>query len=167
MRRLASGLLLCGLLAPTPAALAADDRCRDSAYAGELAALFVAPRELGSDWDAVRESPSNPADDPELHAGGVTAVQSVHYTRARPDGSEVCSLEIWGFATPAGARRAVSQVGSPAWRISSLGNLLLMTRGTTLNREHGFHPGLLPECQRLADLAEVRARAILGCADSR
>jgi hypothetical protein len=167
MRRLASVLLLCGLLAPTPVAVAADAPCRDSAYAGDLAALFAAPRELGSDWDAVRESPSNPADDRELHAGGVTAVRSLHYTRARPDGSEVCSLEIWRFATAAAARRAHPEIGSPGWRIDSRANLVLMTRGTTLSRDHGFRPGLLPECQRLADLAQARVLEILGCEDSR
>src|SRR5262245_43820839 len=150
-----------------PAAKAAEPGCRDSVYSGDLAPLFVAPQALGPDWDTVRESPSDPADDPELRAAGVRATRSLHYTRPRPDGSEACSLEIWSFASAAAARRAQSEVGTPAWRIDAVGSLLLTTRGTKLSRDHGFRPGLLPECERLADLARARAGEILGCAASR
>ena len=163
MTAIALGRLLLALVASASAALAAEDACRDAVYAGELAALFVAPRELGSEWDSVRESPSAPADDPDLNAAGVRAVQSLHYTRARPGGSEVCSLEIWSFATGAALRRAKPEIERDGWRIDSRGNLLLMTRGVTMSRADGFHPGLLPECQRLADLAEASARERLGC----
>jgi hypothetical protein len=166
MRHLALGLLLGGLLAPMSRALAADERCRGSVYTGDLTALFVAPRELGSDWDSVRESPSNPADDPELDAAGVSATRSLHYTRARPGGSEVCSLEIWSFTTGAAARRARVEIARPGWRLDSHGNLLLMTRGVSFSHADGFHPGLLPECHRLADLSQARASELALCRDA-
>jgi hypothetical protein len=158
-------LLLAALLAPAPVALPADDSCPDSVYAGNLAALFVPPRELGVDWDSVRETPSNPADDPDLRGASVRATHSLHYTRARQGGSEVCSMEIWAFATAAAARRARTAIEQPVWRIELRGNLLLMAHGVTLGRADGFHPGLLPECHRLADLTQARASALLGCSE--
>jgi hypothetical protein len=74
-------------------------------------------------------------------------------------------MEVWAFATAAAARRAQAGIEQPAWRIDLRGNLLLMSRGVTLSRADGFHPGLLPECLRLADLTEARAHALLGCSD--
>ena len=156
-----------GLLGLTPAARAGEDPCRDRRYSGDLAALFVAPRELGADWDSVRESPANPADDPELHAAGVRAAHSLHYTRPRQGGSEVCSLEIWSFATPEAARIARSGIGQPGWRYALRGNLLMMSRGVTFSRAEGLRPGLLPECHRLVDLTEAGAREQLGCPEPR
>ena len=41
----------------------------------------------------------------------------------------------------------------------------MMSRGVTFSRADGFRPGLLPECHRLADLTETRARELLGCSD--
>jgi hypothetical protein len=156
-------LLLVGWLALTSVALAGDDPCRDAQYSGDLTALFVAPRALGFEWESVRETPASPMDDPDLRAAGVRAAKSLHYTRARPGGSEVCSLEIWGFETGAAARRAQAEIERPAWRIDLRGNLLLMSRGVTFSRAHGFRPGLLPECHRLADLTENGASRLLGC----
>ena len=163
VRICAPASLLVGLLALTPAARAGEDLCRDRLYSGDLAALFVAPRELGADWDSMRETPANPADDPELRAAGVRATHSLHYTRPRQGGSEVCSLEIWSFATPEAARRARAGMGQPGWRDALRGNLLMMSRGVSLSREDGFRPGLLPECHRLADLTEARANDLLDC----
>jgi hypothetical protein len=160
-------LLLAGCLALTSVARAAEDPCRNRSYAGDLAALFVAPRELGIGWDALRETPSNPADDPDLRAAGVLAIRALHYTRERPGGSEVCSLEIWRFATGDAARRAQAGISQPGWRYVQRGNLLMMARGVSLDRAHGFRPGLLPECHHLVDLTEELARRELGCADSR
>lgn len=167
MRACTPALLLAGLLALTSVALAGDDACRDSRYTGELAALFVPPGELGVEWDSVRETPSDPADDPELRAAGVRATHSLHYTRARPGGSEVCSLEIWGFASAEAARRAQAGIEQPAWRFARHGNLLMMLRGVTFSRADGFRPGLLPECHRLADLTEARANDLLDCSESK
>jgi len=163
VRCCAPALLLAGLLALASIALADDDPCRNSRYAGDLAALFVAPRELGFDWESVRETPSNPADDPELHAAGVLATHSLHYTRARPGGSQVCSMEIWRFATAEAARRARTGIEKSGWRFALRGNLLMMSRGVTFSRADGFRPGLLPECHRLAELTEAGASQLLGC----
>lgn len=156
--------LLWGRFAPPSAAWAGDDACRGAFYTGELSALFVAPRELGVDWDGVRESPAPAAEDPELREAQVRATQSLHYTRPLPDASQVCSLEIWSFASGAAARSALPALGRPGWRLDAVGNLVLMTRGVSLERASGFRPGLLPECVRLADLARDGARETLGCA---
>ena len=115
----------------------------------------------------MRETPSDPADDPDLRAAGVRATHSLHYTRAHQGGSEVCSMEIWSFATAAAARRARAEIEQPGWRIALRGNLLMMSRGVTFSRADGFRPGLLPECHRLADLTEARAAERLGCPGSR
>jgi hypothetical protein len=163
VRSCAPAWLLAGLLALTSVARAGDDPCRDARYAGDLTALFVAPRELGFDWESVRETPEDPSQDPELRAAGVLATHSLHYTRAHEGRSVVCSLEIWGFASGAAARRAQAEIEQPAWRLALRGNLLMMSRGVTFSRAEGFHPGLLPECHRLADLAEARAGRLLGC----
>jgi hypothetical protein len=163
MRWCVCALAIAGLLLPCAPARGAAEPCRDSLYTGDLAAFFVTPRELGSDWESVPETPSDPADDPELRAAGVRATRSLHYTRARRGGSEVCSLEIWGFASPAEARRARAEIAQPAWRVALRGNLLLMSRGVRLSRRDGFRPGLLPECHRLADLTEARADELLRC----
>jgi hypothetical protein len=165
MRPGATALLFTLLLMHAPAAPAADPSCAGARYTGDLTDLFVAPRELGADWDSVRETPSDPADEPDLAAAGVLATRTLHYTRKRAGGSEVCSLEIWGFASAEAARRGQAGMEPPGWRLARHANLLLMTRGVGFSREDGFHPGLLPECHRLADLAEARARERLGCAD--
>jgi len=165
VRRCAPVCLLAGLLALTSVARAGDDACRDARYTGDLTALFVSPQDLGIDWGSVREAPSDPAQDPELHASGVLATHSLHYTRAHQGRSEVCSLDVWGFASGAAARRALAEIEQPAWRLALRGNLLMMLRGVTFSRTEGFHPGLLPECHRLADLTEARASALLGCPD--
>jgi hypothetical protein len=93
----------------------------------------------------------------------VTGVRSLHYTRARPGGSEVCSLEIWRFTTAAGARSARTEIARSAWRMEWRGNLLMMTRGVSYGRADGFRPGLLPECHQLADLTQARAGELLAC----
>ena len=160
-------MLLLGWVALAPAASAGDEPCRDALYTGDLTPLFAPPRALGFEWESVREAPLNPIDDPDLHAAGVRAAKSLHYTRARPGGSEVCSLEIWSFATGAAARRARAEIEQPAWRITLRGNLLLMSRGVTFSRTEGFRPGLLPECHRLADLTEGGATRLLGCSSVR
>jgi hypothetical protein len=158
---------MAGFLAVSSVARAGDVPCREAQYTGDLTALFVSPRELGFEWDGVRETPSNPADDPDLRAAGVRATHSLHYTRAHQGGSQVCSLEIWAFASAAAARSARAGIEQPAWRLVLRGNLLMMSRGVTFSRSDGFRPGLLPECHRLADLTEARASELLGCRDPR
>ena len=163
VRCCAARWLLAGFLALAPVALGAEDACRERRYGGDLAALFVAPSELGPGWDSVRETASDP--DPDMAEAGVLATRSLHYTRRREGGSQVCSLEIWAFASPAAARRARAQIERDGWRIDPLANLLLMARGVTLSRGDGFRPGLLAECHRLADLTEAGVRQRLGCSD--
>jgi hypothetical protein len=157
-------LLLAGLLA-TSIARAGDASCRDARYLGDLAALCVPARELGDGWESVRETPSDPSRDPDLAAAGVRATHDLHYTRARRGGSEVCSLEIWAFSTPAAARLARAGIDQPGWRFTLRGNLLIMLRGVEFSRENGFRPGLVPECHRLAELTEARAGEMMHCSE--
>jgi hypothetical protein len=143
------------------AAGAEEAPCADCRYAGPLEALFVAPRALGPGWETVRESPTDPQDDPDLRDAGVRAVHALHYARERQGGSEVCSVEIWGFASPAQARGARVQMEKEDWRFDVRGNLLVMLRGVALQRGQKLRPGLLPACHRLADLTLERVDAAL------
>ena len=144
------------------AAAGADEApCPDCRYAGPLEVLFVAPRALGPDWETLREAPTDPQGDPDLRDAGVRAVHALHYTRERPGGSEVCSVEMWGFASPAQARVARMQMENDDWRFDVRGNLLVMLRGVALLRGQKLRPGLLPACHRLADLTLERVDAAM------
>jgi hypothetical protein len=146
----------------TAPARAEDPACVECRYAGELQALFVAARALGPGWETLGEMPTDPQQDPELRAAGVRAVHALHYTRERSGGgSEVCSLEVWGFASPAQARGARAGMQRELWRLDVRGNLLVMLRGASLQRGHSLRQGLLPACHRLADLTLERADLLL------
>jgi hypothetical protein len=128
---------------------------------GSLEPLFVEARALGPGWETLGEAPTDPEKDPEMRAAGVRTVHALHYTRERPGGSEVCSVEIWGFASPAQARSALTGMARAGWRLDVRGNLLVMLRGVALQRDRKLRPGLLPACHRLADLTLERAETAL------
>lgn len=145
--------------------------CAECRHAEPLEALFVEARALGPGWETLGEAPTDPQGDAELRDAGVRTVQTLHYTRERPGGSEVCSVEIWSFASPAQARSAragMARDGMPGdaragWRLEVRGNLLVMLRGVALQRDQKLRPGLLPACHRLAELTLERAeRALHG-----
>jgi hypothetical protein len=148
-------------LAATPVARAEDDACRECRYQGELDGLFLPATALGPGWELVEEAPVDPRQDPELRAAGVRAAQALHYTRPLRGGAEVCSVEIWSFASAEAARRTGAGLAREAWRIGVQGNLLVMLHGVTLRRGQGFRPGLLPACLRLAELTEAHAGSLL------
>lgn len=159
-REAARAFALVALLAPL-AARADEAPCAACTYRGDLEALFVPARSLGDGWETLGESPVDPQEDPDLREAGVRAARSLHYTHAIPGGAEVCSVEIWSFGSAEEARRARAGMERERWRFSLQGNLLVMLRGVTLQRDRGLRPGLLPACHRLADLTEARARSLL------
>ena len=138
-----------------------EPSCAECRYVDRLEALMVEPRALGPGWETLAEAPTDPQRDPELRDAGVRAVYALHYTRERPGGSEVCSVEIWGFASPAQARSARAGMLREKWRLDVRGNLLVMLRGVALQRGQQLRPGMLPACHRLADLTLERAEATL------
>lgn len=150
------------------AARGEEPSCAECRYVDRLEALLVEPSALGPGWETLREAPTDPQRDPELRDAGVRAVHALHYTRERPGGSEVCSVEIWGFASPAQARSARAAMSREKWRLDVRGNLLVMLRGVALQRGQQLRPGMLPACHRLADLTLERVdEALQGTATPR
>jgi hypothetical protein len=133
-------------------ALAQEPSCAACRYRGALASLFVAARALGPGWGTLGEAPTDPQKDPDLRAAGVQSVHALHYTLERPGGSDVCSVEMWGFAAPAQALAAGPSMERVGWRVDVRGNLLVMVHGASFRRGQSLRPGLLPACHRLADL---------------
>jgi hypothetical protein len=160
VRRRAAGAV--ALVALAAGMVRADtDACADCRYAGELSALFVAPRALGPGWESVAEAPSDPRQDADLQSAGVLASHSLHYTHAVHGGSEVCSAEIWRFASPAQARAAKPDLQRDGWGVALHGNLIAMVHGVSLRLGDRLRPGLLPACRRLGELLDENARAAL------
>ena len=142
-------------------ARADDEACADCRYAGDLSRLFVAPRALGPGWESVAEAPADPQQDADLRTAGVQATHTLHYTHAVHGGSEVCSAEIWRFASPAQARAAEPDLQRDGWRVAVHGNLIAMLHGVSLRLGETLQPGLVPACRRLGELLDENARAAL------
>jgi hypothetical protein len=122
-----------------------------------LQAVFVPVERLPETWEIVGEAPVNVASDPQLVTLGVSAVDTWHYTRPLPGGSQVCSAEIWAFSSADAARRAARVVDYPGWRFLRQSHLLIMLRGTTFQRGEGFRKGLFPECHHIGERIGARA----------
>ena len=149
------------LVLAAAAARADTEACADCRYAGDLSALFVAPGAIAPGWESVAEAPVDPQADPDLRVAGVQASHSLHYTHAVHGGSEVCSAEIWRFASPAQARAAEPDLRRDGWRVAAHGNLVVMLHGVSLRLGERLRPGLLPACRRLGELLDENARAAL------
>jgi hypothetical protein len=143
------------------AGAARADDCAECRYAGDLSALFVAPRALGPGWESLSEAAADPRTDAGLLDAGVLASHSLHYTHAVRGGSEVCSAEIWRFASPAQARAAESDVRREGWRVAVHGNLIVMLHGVSLRLGERLRPGLVPACHRLGALFDESVEAAL------
>jgi hypothetical protein len=162
--RPAARALALALLFAASGARGGEQRCAECRYRGPLALLFVPARALGPGWETLAEAPSDPQGDPDLRAAGVRAMQSLHYTRDLRGTAEVCSVEIWSFASPAAARLARAGMQRAGWRFAVHGDLVVMLRGVSQRRGEGLRPGMLPACQRLADLVDARAEELLRAA---
>lgn len=129
-----------------------------AAGAGGESALLTAD-EVGLGWEIVREAPTDPARDPDLVRWGVREQHVRHYTRSRYGMAEVCSVEVWDFASTEQARAAEAGFQYPDWQISRAGMLLVMVRGLVRDRELKRPPvrGVFPDCDAIG--SRIRARA--------
>jgi len=116
---------------------------------------WVTAAVLGRGWEVVREAPGVPASDPDLVAWGVRSQNARHYTRHRDGRVEVCSIEIWGFASVGQARAAQAGFAYPGWRFEREGALLLMSRGLRMAPGQPPRRGVSADCARIG--ARVRA----------
>lgn len=124
--------------------------------AAGLASLLPSAAEVSGSWEILREAAEPP--DPDLRARGLHASVARRYTRARGPVSEVCTLELWGFAAPVQARSVAGALASsrPAWEFHTEGPVLLMAHGLRLERGVGTRRGVEADCAEL--VAQTRSR---------
>ena len=135
--------------------------CAVDANADTLDALFPPPPNRA--WEVVADRPEIP--DPEEHALGLRASAARHYTRSRSRVSEVCTVEVWSFASRAQAERARAEVAQPTWWGRAAGAQLVLAHGVRLERGQGSRDDLTPECAALGEAAHARAQATFRGAD--
>ena len=121
-----------------------------------LVALLLSEAEAGDGWEVVREVPGRPADDPDLVRWGVRAQQARHYTRDLAGTAEVCSIELWSFASLEQATAARAGFSYPEWQIGREGEILMMVRGLRSPRRGAPERGVFAACEALGQ--RVRAR---------
>ena len=126
-----------------------------------LDAIFPPPPSRA--WETISDRPEIP--DPAERARGLLGSAARHYTRARGPVSEVCTVELWSFATPAQAEGARAAVAQPTWWGRAAGAQLVLAHGVRLDRARGARDELSPECVSLAEAAHARALATLRRAD--
>jgi hypothetical protein len=124
---------------------------------------------LGGGWEVVREAPGTPDRDPDLAGWGVLSQGARHYTRHRGGEVEVCSVEIWGFASVAQARAALGGFAYPGWRFEREGALLLMSRGIRMAPGRSPRRGVFPDCARIGDRIRANVAELVsrGSGDDR
>jgi hypothetical protein len=110
-------------------------------------------------WETLIEAPELPDD--EERALGLIATVARHYTRARGPVSEVCTVELWSFASPEQAERARAELAQPSWWGRTAGTELVLAHGVRLVRERGSRNELSADCTALAEAAHARAVATL------
>ncbi len=117
--------------------------------------------EAGSEWSVVEETPVDTAGDPDLVEWGVRAQRTRHYTRRSPSGEQVCSIELWSFASVAQADVAHVHLAYPDWQILREGPLLVMIR--SLTRAPGVPPRrtLFADCAAMGEKVRARAAGML------
>jgi hypothetical protein len=123
---------------------------------------FLSDEAAGGGWEGVKERSTDPARDPDLRAWKVRAQGARHYSRQGADGIEVCSVEIWAFASESAARNAEKGFSYPGWRFDRHGHLLVMLRGMRWARDGTSRNGLFPDCDLLGDRTSLRVAALLG-----
>jgi len=125
--------------------------------AADLAALFPPPH---PGWQVIGELPET-STDPELRALGLRDSTARHYTRARGDVSEVCTIELWAFAQPDQAVGAGAALAQPTWWARAAGSLLVLAHGVRLERQVGSRTELVAGCEAIALATHARALATL------
>jgi hypothetical protein len=116
---------------------------------------------VGVEWDIVEEAVVDAAGDPDLVEWGVRAQRTRHYTRRSSAGEQVCSIELWVFASAGQAGLAHASFAYPDWQILREGPLLVMTR--SLTRAPGVPPrrALFADCEALGERTRARAAGLL------
>lgn len=123
--------------------------------------LWISDGELGAGWDSLQEIPGDPSSDPDLVRWGVRAQDTRHYTRYRGGVSEVCSVEIWAFASEPQAVSAHAHFAYPNWEIFREAHLLLMLRGRTWRGGEAPRPGVFSACRKIGYRVRERAARLL------
>ena len=140
---------------PTPAAPAPRTEEPAPIDASRLAHLLP-PTPRG--WEPTYEAVAVERD-PTLRAQGLRASVARHYGRWYGAVTEVCTVELWSFASAAQARASLAALDLPrGWKRVS-GTLLVMARGVRLERGVGTRHGLVPGCQRLAESVDASRAA--------
>ena len=122
-------------------------------WAGGKDAL-LGSRELRGGWEVVGEAPVDPSSDPDLVAWGVREQNVRHYTRNLHGRTQVCSVEIWRFASEAQATAAETGFQYPNWQIRRAGDSLIMVRGLVLQ------PGVAPKREVFRECDSIGARIL-------
>ena len=122
-----------------------------------LDALFPPPPSRA--WEVLVDPPE--AADADERALGLRRSAARHYTRARGAVSEVCTLELWSFASAAQAESARTGVAQPNWWGRAAGAQLVLAHGVRLDRVRGSRAELSTQCAALAEAAHARALATL------
>lgn len=151
-RALCFGAALLGLALT---AAADDDRVGMDSW-------FLSDAAAGAGWEGVRERSPDPTLDADMRGWGVRAQGARHYTRKGAEGVEVCSVEIWAFASEAQARNAAETLEHPGWRFDHRGHLLIMLRGLRWAADGTSRNGLYPACTALGERSSAKVAALLG-----
>lgn len=112
-----------------------------------LASLLLAAERLDGGWTAIDE-PREPVD-AELQRQGLVDTVMRHYARAEGPVSEVCSVELWRFATGAAAGAVAGALQQPDWLVLRAGDVLVLGHGVRLERRVGSSGRLGADCARL------------------
>jgi len=130
----------------------------DSAMAAPLDSLWPRPGEIGGDWEVVLEAPERVSEDPDLRRWGVVARETRHYTRSRDRRVEVCSIEIWAFASEPQAEAAHREFAYPDWEIERSGALLVMLRSRRWSPAAPSTRAVFAECREMGSRVRAHAR---------
>jgi hypothetical protein len=150
---------LLALPAPGCRTAQAQATATPAARGAALEKLLPEAHEVAGRWEVVREAATEPATDPDLVEWGVRAMRARHYTRSRPEGAQVCSVELWAFDTQASAARALAEIDYPSWQFAREGAVLVMVRGLTRPRGAPDRWEVFADCRALSDAIQRRLAA--------
>lgn len=127
------------------------------ALRADVGDVLPGARDVGRRWELLDEAPVDTAADADFVEWGVRSVRARHYTRTRAGTTEVCSLEVWGFARDELARRAHAEIRYPDWEFALVGSSLVMARGLRARPGQPPHRGVFDDCRDLWKQACERA----------
>jgi len=147
---------------PTAPASLGEPAAVEGSFAS-LAELFVPAREAGAAgvWEAVKEAPEDPAQDPDLWRWGVREKRVRHYTHRDSSGRvRVCSVELWRFEHEGSASVARDNLSHPNWRIERGGEVLVMLHAVSRERGQRASHRVFSECAALGRRIAARAEGL-------